>query len=234
MRLNRAATALHKWLALLMAAQILLWVASGLFFAVVPIERVRSEHMIAPETLLPMRADMIAEGLRRVGAAEADQVEIRPVLGRPAAVLMTEGARPRLYDLATGRALSPIDATLARRIAEAADMGDRRATGVTLVRDESPEYRAMLPAWRVDFDDGADSIYVAVDTGKVMARRSTLWRIYDVLWSLHIMDYDAHEDFNTPLLIGAATLALFVVVSGVVMLPSRLRRTRRKPASAAR
>jgi hypothetical protein len=234
MRLNRAATILNKWLALLVGAQILLWVASGLFFAIVPIERVRSEHMIAPEAPVPMRADVIADGLRRVGAARAHQVEIRPLLGRPAAVLLTEGARPRLYDLATGQALSPLDAALARRIAEAADMGDRRATGVALVRNESPEYRAMLPAWRVDFDEGTDSVYVAVDTGKVMARRSTLWRIYDVLWSLHIMDYDAHEDFNTPLLIGAATLALFVVVSGVVMLPSRLRQPRRKPVSVAR
>ena len=41
------ASAIHKWLALIIGVQMLVWVASGLFFAVYPIERVRSEHRIA-------------------------------------------------------------------------------------------------------------------------------------------------------------------------------------------
>ena len=47
---------IHKWLALLMAIQILFWFASGLFFAAVPIERVRSEHQIADAA--PVAVDM--------------------------------------------------------------------------------------------------------------------------------------------------------------------------------
>ncbi len=47
MRLAGWASAIHKWLALIIGVQMLLWVASGLFFAVYPIERVRSEHRIA-------------------------------------------------------------------------------------------------------------------------------------------------------------------------------------------
>ena len=45
---------IHKWLALLMAIQILFWFASGLFFAVFPIERVRSEHAIAAPAPAPV------------------------------------------------------------------------------------------------------------------------------------------------------------------------------------
>ena len=68
----------------------------------------------------------------------------------------------------------------------------------------------------------------------VTARRSTLWRVYDFLWGLHIMDWRGHEDFNTPLLIGATLLGLIVVIAGIVMLPSRLGLTawlRRRRAS---
>jgi hypothetical protein len=91
----------------------------------------------------------------------------------------------------------------------------------------------------VDFDDGASrSLYVAVDTGVVAARRSTLWRTFDFLWSLHIMDFKNHEDFNTPLLIIATALGLIVIVTGIVLFPARLgynawRRRRRRATAAA-
>ena len=138
------------------------------------------------------------------------------------------------HDLTSGRQISPVPSALAVQIAEADYVGDRRAARVSLVTEESPEYRAALPAWRVDFDDDANrALYVAQDTGVVTARRSTLWRVFDFLWGLHIMDFKNHEDFNTPLLIGATALALVMIVSGIILFPSRLgynawKRRRRK------
>ena len=35
----------HRWLGLLMAVQIIAWMASGLYFAVFPIETIRGEHL---------------------------------------------------------------------------------------------------------------------------------------------------------------------------------------------
>jgi hypothetical protein len=222
----RVAGTVHKWLALLMAIQILFWFASGLFFAVFPIERVRSEHLIAEAPVIPIRLDDAAAGLQRVAAAGAhpgEKIELRSMLGRPVALVTAGPARPRLYDLATGRRLSPIPASLAASIAERDHAGDDRARSARLVTQASPEYRGALPAWRVDFE-GSDhlSLYVAADTGAVTARRSTLWRAYDFLWSLHIMDFKNHEDFNTPLLIAATALALVMVVTGIILFPSRL------------
>ena len=49
-----------------------------------------------------------------------------------------------------------------------------------------------------------------------------MWRTFDFLWSLHIMDFKNHEDFNTPLLIISTALALVVIVTGIVMFPARL------------
>ena len=222
---SRVSSKIHKWLALLMAVQILFWFVSGLFFAVFPIERVRSEHMIAEAPARPVPFDGAADGLLPLGSAgaTAERIEIRMLLDRPVALLTPRAGRPALYDLATGRELSPIPASLAAAVAERDHAGDERAARVELVTAESTEYRGALPAWRVDFDDGANrSLYVAADTGAVAARRSTLWRTFDFLWSLHIMDFKNHEDFNTPLLIVATSLGLVVIVTGIIMFPSRL------------
>ncbi len=217
---------IHKWLALVMAVQILLWFVSGLFFALVPIERVRSEHGIAAAAAAPVALDRAAAGLRRLaaaGVAPGEKIELRSLLGRPVALLSSGEGRPRLYDLPTGRPLSPIPMTYAARIAEADHEGEARAVRIERIAANDSEYRGALPAWRVDFDDGANrSLYVAADSGAVTARRSTLWRVYDFLWGLHIMDWRGHEDFNNPLLIVATALALVVIVTGIIMFPSRL------------
>ena len=231
---------IHKWLALLMALQILFWFVSGLFFAIFPIERVRSEHAIAEQQAAPVPFDLAADGLLRLGSAgiTGDRIEIRTLLGRPVALVSGAERRPRLYDLASGRALSPLAMPAAVRVAEADHQGDARAVSVERVTENSPEYRGPLPAWRVDFDDGAHrALYVAADTGAVTARRSTLWRVYDFLWGLHIMDWRGHEDFNSPLLIAATALGLVVIVTGIIMFPSRLGwtawRRRRRATRAA-
>jgi uncharacterized iron-regulated membrane protein len=217
---------IHKWLALVMAIQILFWFVSGLFFAAVPIERVRSEHAIAEVQPQPMALAVVAAGLQRLAASgltHAARVEVRQMLGRPVALVGQGEGRPRLYDLATGRPLSPIPMSLAVSIAEADHVGDVRAVRVERILANDTEYRGALPAWRVDFDDGAArSLYVAADTGAVTARRSTLWRVYDFLWGLHIMDWGGHQDFNSALLVIASLLSLVVTIAGIVMFPRRL------------
>ena len=215
---------IHKWLALLMAIQILFWFVSGLFFAAVPIEQVRSEHMKAEQAAAPVDLAVAAPGLARLAAegVSGERVELRMLLGHPVALVTAREGRPRLFDLRSGRPASPISALAAARIAEADLAGDARAVRVDRVVENSPEYRGALPAWRVEFEDANRSLYVAADTGAVTARRSTLWRVYDFLWGLHIMDWRGHEDFNNPLLIVFTILGLIVIVTGVVMFPSRL------------
>lgn len=235
--MTRTSAKIHKWLALALAVPILFWFVSGLFFAIAPIEQVRSEHRIAEAPTVPISPQAAAAGLGRIadsGAAPGDRIELRGMMGRSVALVTRGEERPRLYDLESGQRLSPIPASLAAGIAARDHMGDLEPVRVERVRENSPEYRGPLPAWRVDFDDGANrSLYVAADTGAVAARRSTLWRVFDFLWSLHILDFKEHQDFNTPLLIGATALALVVIVTGIIMFPSRLglnawRRRRRK------
>jgi hypothetical protein len=229
---------IHKWLALLMVIQIFFWFVSGLFFAVFPIERVRSEHVVAETMAAEVPFGTAADGLLRLGSAgvTGEKIEIRTLLERPVALVSRRETSPILYDLATGQRLSPLPMDLAVQVAEADLHGAARAARVERVVENGTEYRGILPAWRVDFTGDADrSIYVAADSGIVTARRSRLWRVYDFLWGLHIMDWRGHEDFNSPLLIVSTALGLIVVITGIIMFPKRLglvawRRRRRSAA----
>lgn len=226
MSVTSVAGKVHKWLALLLTAPILFWFGSGFFFALAPIDRVRSEHRIAEPTPVAVPLQVAGDGLRRLadaGVGAGDRVEIRALGTRPVALVTRGEARPRLYDLATGERLSPISRTMAAEIAMRDHVGRPRPASVTAVLEASPEYRGALPAWRVDFvSDTRRSLYVAADTGIVIARRSTLWRVYDFLWSLHILDFEEHQDFNTPFLIAATALSLILLVTGVILFPERL------------
>jgi uncharacterized iron-regulated membrane protein len=129
--------------------------------------------------------------------------------------------------------LSPVAESHAIEIARADFSGVGRVTKATLITEKPPiEFRGDLPVWQISFDDpDGTNLYVSAATGKVMARRSSTWRIYDFLWSLHIMDYSERDNFNNPLVIAAAAIAFVLAVSGVVMLylrfsPSVIRRWR--------
>ena len=72
--------------------------------------------------------------------------------------------------------------------------------------------------------------------GAVTARRSDMWRFYDTLWALHIMDWQNHEDFNHPLIIAVTAITLLSVIAGIVLIPYRIRfgsGRRRKSGPAA-
>ncbi len=76
--------------------------------------------------------------------------------------------------------------------------------------------------WQLVFDDSDNThLYVSTAAGKVTARRSGTWRLYDFLWSLHIMDYRTRDDFNNWLVIAFAGLGLVLTVSGAAILICR-------------
>lgn len=225
MSLARIASFLHKWLALLVGVQIVFWLVSGLFFTLFPIEQIRSENLIRPaqaQTIdtanLASLANLIANGDR---APTKITVERRPT----GQVLLAEFADqpPILFDANTLQRLSPLNADEAQAAARAHVTLTSEPTSVELVTEQSSEYRGALPAWRVQFPDGGLAVYVAQNTGAVTARRSDLWRIYDTLWALHIMDWQNHEDFNHPLIIAVTMITLLSVVAGIVLIPYRIR-----------
>lgn len=222
MKLQVYAAQIHKWLALIVGVQMLFWVASGFFFAIFPIEQVRSEHRIAQHEHAPLSA-LVADVSALLPEAPTKVTYERDASGDAVAVAEFAERRPILIDLEDWRVASPLTADAAAQIAQAYTTGSPRVHERRLITEETPEYRGPLPAWRISFDDAEGlAVYVAADTARVTARRSDLWRLYDALWALHIMDWRDHENFNTGLLILTSFTALLVVLAGFVLFPYRM------------
>jgi len=219
---------IHVWLSWIVGLQILLWIGSGLFMAASPIDTVRGEHRKRePETLDLRAAEVLppAAILRRERRA-VERLTLKTWLGRPAYELRYADGGAALVDAASGQRLSPITRSGAEFAARAAYAGpgpvadisrvDPRAVPLDLRRDD--------PAWRVEFADLSDTVvYVAAETGEVLAHRTDRWRLYDFMWGLHIMDWNGRENFNSPWLIAVSGLALASVLAGAALLFVRRR-----------
>jgi hypothetical protein len=229
MGLLRWSVQIHKWIALVVGLQIALWIVGGLVMSAIPIEQVRGEHKIADRILKPIVPGDVIPLQEAVAAAAQGTVQMATLghmLDRPVWRLTGSGTAVMTVDADTGRPLSPIDETLARAIAlwdyaEAADIAT-----VSWLETPPGEYGRPGPVWQVVFADaGRTTLYVDHDRAVVVARRSNTWRFYDFFWKLHIMDYDDGSDFNHPLLITAAGAAIFVALSGLILLVIKVRRS---------
>lgn len=217
----------HVWLGWIVGAQLILWMLSGLVMTVLPIELVHGDHL---------RADVPARRLDGMGllppadilskAPGADELILTHLLDRPVYRLSAHGHPTALHDAASGAEIR-VDADLAARIAIARYAGKGRIDSVRHIPDGRAvgEFRREAPAYAVRFDDPEGTIfYIHATTGEIAAVRTDRWRLFDLMWGLHIMDWRAREDFNHPLLITAAALGLASVSGGAGLLMYRLRR----------
>ncbi|WP_370337583.1 PepSY domain-containing protein [Parvularcula marina] len=220
---------IHKWVALIVGIQIMLWIAGGLVMSAIPIEQVRGEHKIAAtESLAASPADLLelAQVTDQHEIGTISEAELGQVLGAPVWRLKSADGETFVIDASSGDRLDPVSETLARRIAEADYSGTGSLASVLSVANPPSEYGRPGPVWRALFDDGdATTLYIDPATAEVRARRSSTWRFYDFFWKLHVMDYDDGADFNHPLLITAAGAAIFVAMSGLVLLIIKMRRS---------
>ena len=230
-RLHIGASRLHRWLALVIGVQLLLWFTSGLVMSLLPIERVRGEHLVERDAggVLPAQAyaplDRIAAGTPLRSARH------RLLLGRPVVEVETAAGELRLHDAATGAALPAVDAATAGRIASAAyKRRPKPDVQVTRLIAATIEYKGRLPAWQAAFADGEETQVYVDDAGRIAAVRTGTWRFYDFFWALHIMDWSEHEDFNTPWLKAFAAGGLLLAIAGTILLYLRWPRKRRRAA----
>lgn len=232
---NRFLYALHRWLAAVALGQFVIWVSSGLFFASFPIERVRGAHVEVDRRLVPddgaaLLSPSTAIALATSAGLPVQSLELRRTADGPAWIARGPHHEAIRLDARTG-AVVPVTRAEAEGVARADQRDAPAVLNASLVEHDAPvEYRDhSLPAWRVTLDDSRGTVvWVDAWTADVTARRNDLWRWYDFLWSLHIMDYRGRESFHHPLLIIAAALAAFAIVSGTAVWLLRIvRRVRR-------
>ncbi len=213
---------IHKWAGLTIGIQVLLWLAGGFVMSWFDIEAVRGEHLVhhpndvvvSNETYNFKAVDkFVTDSKRPIKFVFADGLNGEPVFK----ISYMDGGNEILHPL-TAASLSPVPKAYVERVATALYAGSGKIIAAKLKDKTGVEYRGPLPIWQVDFsDDENTSLYFNPDTGKMMAVRSDLWRFYDFMWMLHIMDYETRDDFNHPLLYLFALAALLFSLSGFVL-----------------
>ena len=94
---------------------------------------------------------------------------------------------------------------------------------VVLIEDpkRGSEYRGRdLPLYKVvsvNEDDEEINVYQNPFSGEVVAIRSTQWRLWDLMWGLHIMDWIDRDNIGNIWLKIFSFIALFTSVSGIVL-----------------
>jgi uncharacterized iron-regulated membrane protein len=212
---------IHKWIALIVGIQLFLWALSGFYMVAVHIDIIHGDMLVRNTQANISYNDRSLVPLERIATQhpDAQSITLTAMMDRP--VYRVSGESTLLLDANNGRQLSPLDEQTATQIARFNYAGEGKIRRVELLENNPPmelQSRA-LPLWRVDFDDGWNSsFYIDPHTGEFNTRRHTLWRVFDFLWMLHVMDYDERADINNTVLRVFSVLGTFLGLTGVWML----------------
>ncbi len=198
MKLSRLSRSLHKWLALCVGLQLLVWAVTGFYMVAIDLDFIHGDSLVRNlRTPIDRSAPVVpvSDLISRYPQITLISLHALPVLESPVYELTAAGRRV-LVDATSGEQLSPLAAGTIRQLARSYYAGSGQLRSVLLLEHEVPmEVRGRAaPLWRVDFDDWLQTtLYLQPDTGALVARRHRLWRLYDFLWMLHIMDYGERE-----------------------------------------
>lgn len=210
----------HKWIGLVVGVQALLWMISGVYMTVVPLDIIHGDHL-AHSHSEPLAADAPRLPQDKLMALHPGitALKVKRLLDREVYEIHQDG-RAALIDTRTGDRITPLERTTVVALAKAVYQGQAEVTGAEwLTRAPREVQTRPVPMWAVRFDDrGQTTLYFSPDTGELLARRHDLWRWFDFLWMFHIMDYEKRTDVNNTLLRVAAAIGVLFALSGVWLL----------------
>ena len=217
---------IHRWLGLFASIQLLLWTLSGLFFTIPDIKDVRGDQYRVWETTNEAQR-LNHENLFAMSTL-LKNLDINKE--QDYTILLKRRADTWVYQVKSSNQISNYDAISGERLffitPDEASLIVTRETNllpkkVELIndRESGSEYRGRdLPLYRVFVEKPQKGmVYVDPNTGEIAAIRTRLWRTFDFLWSLHIMDYKERDDFSHWLIRIFAFIGLMTIVSGMLL-----------------
>ena len=201
----------HKYLSILISIQLLLWTISGIYFAFNQIELVRGEQYRLPQVFSVdlSKVNLVLDSVNSIQVARRFGEEI---------LIVRKEAGTEYLNL-EGTALEKLSKTQATSIVST--ITSLTPLAVEEINDPEPgsEYRGRnLPLFKVitqDQENDEINVYVDAISGQVVAIRSEQWRLWDLMWGLHIMDWETRDEINNWLLKLFSVLALISSLTGV-------------------
>ena len=217
---HRMSRKYHKWLMLFVGIQFLIWSISGAYMVIFDIDYIHGDSLVVNHQT-PLESEQINYSIAKLHTdyPNAKNIELTNILGS-AVYRFSDGNSKNLLSADTGNSLSPINEEYAVLIAKNLyDHANATIKEVSLIASKPPfELSARhLPVWRVDFDDFVSpSFYISVNSGELVTKRHIFWRLFDWMFSFHVMDY-IEEDASNKLLLVVMLLALIASLFGLVL-----------------
>ena len=203
----------HKYLSFFISVQLFLWTVSGIYFAFNKIELVRGEQYRLTESF-PINFNEVnfsrsdvqqVEAVNRLGetifvVSSSMGVEYLDAFGSPVNKLN----RNEVFEIVSASStLMPIDL---EEITESSKGSEFRGRDLPLFKVTS-----------LNDKDKKINLYLNVFSGEITAVRSLQWRIWDLMWGFHIMDWQTRDKINNIFLQIFSILALVSSISGIML-----------------
>jgi hypothetical protein len=203
----------HKYLSFFISLQLLLWTISGIYFAFNKIELVRGEqylnHLETSFDLSKLEFEI----------EKAKEVEFKNRLGTEIVIIKTKDATRYLNML--GQPLTKISMEDAMASVLTQTTLIPFATEEIVNEKSGSEYRGRsLPIYRVKSKNAKGTelnVYINVYSAEVVAIRSNKWKIWDLMWGFHIMDWKERDNIDNILLKIFSILALVSSLTGIML-----------------
>ena len=203
----------HKYLSFFISIQLLLWTISGIYFSFNKIELVRGEQY------LKIVEKPINLGVLNFNTPYSEKVSIINRLGKEIVIVSSRGSKKYLDK--NGNPLDKLSSLEAvESVKSQTTLLPFQAIEITDNKSGSEFRGRSLPIYKVEsrnIENDDINVYVNIYSGEIMAIRSPQWRIWDLMWGFHIMDWNERDNINNILLKIFSILALVSSVTGLIL-----------------
>ena len=203
----------HKYLSFFISVQLFLWTVSGIYFAFNKIELVRGEQYRLRESF-PINFNEV-----KFSRSDIQQVKAINRLGE--IIFVVSGSRGTEYLDSFGTPVNKLNKSEIFEIVSSSSTLKPIDLEEITESSKGSEFRGRnLPLYKVTSLNDKDkkiNLYLNVFSGEITAIRSLQWRIWDLMWGFHIMDWQTRDKINNIFLKIFSILALVSSISGILL-----------------
>ena len=203
----------HKYLSFFISVQLFLWTVSGIYFAFNKIELVRGEQYRLTESF-PINFD-------EVKFSRSDVVKVKAINRLGEIIFVVSGSKGTEYLDSFGTPVNKLNKSEIFEIVSSSSTLKPIDLEEITESSKGSEFRGRnLPLYKVTSLNDKDktiNLYLNVFSGEITAVRSIQWRIWDLMWGFHIMDWQTRDKINNIFLKIFSILALVSSISGILL-----------------
>jgi len=203
----------HKYLSFFISLQLFLWTISGIYFAFNKIELVRGEQYRLTESF-PVN-------FNEINFSRSDVHQIKAIKRLDEIIFVVSGSKGIEYLNALGAPVNKLNKNEVFEIVSSSSTLEPIDLEEISESSKGSEFRGRdLPLYKVTSLNDKDkkiNLYLNIFSGEITAVRSLQWRIWDLMWGFHIMDWQTRDKINNIFLKIFSILALVSSISGILL-----------------